>query len=43
MNNPHFFVKICSNCGKDINKHNLDEILKCLIYHKGTKEGEDIT
>jgi len=25
---------VCSNCGKNIKKHDLNQVLECLYYHK---------
>jgi len=33
-------VKICSDCGLAIQKHDLKQILNCLFSHKNPKESE---
>jgi len=38
MISQKFFIKTCSNCGKNIQAHDLKEILDCLFYHN-KKEG----
>ena len=39
MISQNSFLKICSNCGKNIQRHNFKEILACLIYHN--KQGSE--
>lgn len=43
MTSQNFFIKTCSNCGKNIQRHNLNEILACLIYHKNPCEIRVVT